>query len=78
MFTGQMADGKRLTAVAGGDLDPGYGSTSRMISECELALANDVSRDDTPGGVWTPAPALREAGIARLTGKAGLYFRIED
>jgi len=78
MFTGLMADGTRLTAVSGGDLDPGYGSTSRMIAECALALANDVSRDATPGGVWTPAPALREAGIARLTGKAGLYFRIED
>ncbi|WBQ11782.1 saccharopine dehydrogenase NADP-binding domain-containing protein [Hyphomonadaceae bacterium BL14] len=78
MFTGEMTNGARLTAVAGGDLDPGYGSTSRMISECALALAGDVSREATPGGVWTPAPALREAGIARLTGKAGLYFRIED
>lgn len=78
MFTGLMADGTRLTAVSGGNLDPGYGSTSRMIAECALALAGDVSRDDTPGGVWTPAPALREAGLARLTGQAGLYFRIED
>lgn len=78
MFTGLMADGTRLTAVSGGNLDPGYGSTSRMIAECALALAGDVSREATPGGVWTPAPALREAGLARLTGKAGLYFRIED
>ncbi|KAA5803319.1 NAD(P)H-binding protein [Alkalicaulis satelles] len=79
MFTGLMANGERLTAIAGGDRDPGYGSTSRMISECALALAHDVSRDQTPGGVWTPAPALGEAVIKRLTApRAGLYFRIED
>jgi len=78
MFTGVMENGERLTAVAGGHLDPGYGSTSRMIAEAGAALALDVTRDETPGGVWTPAPALGEALLDRLTSRAGLYFTIEE
>ena len=53
MFTGETADGQRLTASVKGDKDPGYGSTSKMITECALALVKDVSRDQTPGGVYT-------------------------
>jgi short subunit dehydrogenase-like uncharacterized protein len=36
MFTGETADGQRFTASVKGDKDPGYGSTSKMITECAL------------------------------------------
>ncbi|WP_273144345.1 saccharopine dehydrogenase family protein [Oceanicaulis alexandrii] len=78
MFTGETADGQRLTASVKGDKDPGYGSTSKMITECALALVKDVSRDQTPGGVYTTAPALGDALIKRLTEHAGLTFAIES
>ena len=35
--------------------DPGYGSTSKMISESALAL---IDNSTTAGGVWTPGAAL--------------------
>jgi short subunit dehydrogenase-like uncharacterized protein len=52
MFTGETADGQRMTSVVSGDRDPGYGSTSKMITEALLTLI-DTPRETTPGGVWT-------------------------
>lgn len=77
MFTGETREGERLTVSVSGDRDPGYGSTSKMITEAALTLVNDVSRTQTPGGVWTPAPALGDALIKRLEARAGLRFRTE-
>ena len=45
-----------------------------MIAEAALCLVQD--RTDTPAGIWTPAPALGEALIARLQAKAGLTFDV--
>lgn len=78
MFTGLTAQGDRLTVGVTGDKDPGYGSTSKMISEAALCLTRDVSRDQTPGGVYTSAPAMGEALITRLRDHAGLTFEIES
>jgi len=78
MFTGETADGQRFTASVKGDKDPGYGSTSKMIAESALALVKDVSRDQTPGGVYTTAPAMGDALIKRLSEHAGLTFAIEE
>ena len=36
-------------------MDPGYGSTSKMLAEAALALVQDVPRTQTPGGCWSPA-----------------------
>lgn len=77
MFTGLAADGRRLTAGVSGDKDPGYGSTSKMIAEAALCLVKDVDRETTPGGVYTPAPAMGDALIARLQAHAGLRFAME-
>lgn len=77
MFTGVTDAGDRLIASVKGDKDPGYGSTSKMIAESALTLVKDVSHDQVGGGVYTPAPALGEALIARLQAKAGLTFTIE-
>ncbi len=76
MFTGLTADGDRMTSVVAGDRDPGYGSTSKMITESLLTLI-DTDHDTTPGGVWTPAPALGQPLIDRLQAHAGLTFSME-
>lgn len=75
LFIGEMADGRTLRASVAGNVDPGYGSTSKMIAESALCLFRD--RPDTPGGIWTPASALGSALIARLEQHAGLRFEIE-
>jgi short subunit dehydrogenase-like uncharacterized protein len=77
LFVGASADGRSLRASVYGDKDPGYGSTSKMISEAAITL-NDTSRQTTPGGVWTPAAAMGDALIARLQEKAGLTFKLEN
>jgi len=74
VFLGVGADGARLVASVKGDRDPGYGSTSKMISETALALAGD---DRIAGGVWTPGAALGLALAERLQKNAGLAFAIE-
>ena len=77
LVVGTTADGRTLRASVYGDKDPGYGSTSKMISEAALTL-NDTSRQTTPGGIWTPAAAMGDALIARLQEKAGLTFKLEN
>lgn len=75
MFHGTSADGQVIIAGVTGDKDPGYGSTSKMIAESAICLVKDGL--DTPGGVWTPAPAMGGALVKRLTENAGLTFEIE-
>ena len=55
-----------------GDLDPGYGSTSRMLGEAAVCLAKDELA--VSGGFWTPASALGGKYLERLTTRAGLTF----
>lgn len=76
-FIGEKPNGGCLTAVVSGDKDPGYGSTSKMISECALGLAFDLP-ESVPGGVYTPAGILGETLIKRLIRQAGLSFRLEE
>lgn len=78
LFIGETEKGEILKASVKGDRDPGYGSTSKMISECALCLLHDIDRQQTPGGVWTPGAAMGQAVIDRLQAKAGLTFSIED
>ena len=59
-----------------GTLDPGYGSTSRMLAEAAVSLAKDSST--TGGGFWTPASALGQPYLDRLQNKAGLSFEQVD
>ncbi len=74
LFVAKTEDGEAVKAIVKGDRDPGYGSTSKMIAESALCLAFDVSREETPGGVWTAAAAMGEKLIARLEENAGLSF----
>jgi len=77
LFIGQAADGRTLQASVRGEGDPGYASTSRIISESALCLINDVDRTRTGGGVWTPGAAMGLKLIPRLQARAGLSFAIE-
>jgi len=74
VFLGVGADGRKLAASVKGDKDPGYGSTSKMIAETALALAED---DTVAGGVWTPGAALGLPLAERLQKSAGIVFAIE-
>ena len=76
LFIGQTADGRTLSATVTGDRDPGYGSTSKIISETALCLLQDVDRGMTGGGVWTPGAALGMALVRRLQERAGLSFSV--
>ncbi len=73
---GRLADGSVMRSRITGDRDPGYGSTSRMLSECALCLATDDL--DSPGGVLTPASAMAAPLLGRLREHAGLSFEILD
>jgi short subunit dehydrogenase-like uncharacterized protein len=76
LFIAEMADGQVLRAGVTGDRDPGYGSTSKMISETAVCLVRDVVSGDA--GITTPGAALGEALLKRLETHAGLTFRLED
>ena len=76
-FLGQAADGRVLQASVRGDRDPGYGSTSKMICAAARCLLQ-LSRQATPGGVWTPGAAMGLALVRQLEDSAGLRFAIED
>ena len=60
-----------------GDKDPGYGSTSKMITEAALTLVHDRPHNEVGGGVYTSAPAMGQALIDRLEAHAGLKFTLE-
>ena len=76
---GQTAKKETITTKVTGDKDPGYGSTSRMLSQAALCLAQDISKDDVGGGFWTPVSAMGDKLLVRLEEHAGLSFKvIED
>ena len=76
LFIGTDTAGHSLRVGVKGDRDPGYGSTSKMITEAAVCLLQDAP--DTPGGIWTTAPAMGNALIARLKANAGLSFTVEE
>lgn len=67
---------KEITISVSGDLDPGYGSTARMLGEAAMCLAKDELT--VGGGFWTPASALAGKYLDRLTSSAGLTFKVVD
>jgi short subunit dehydrogenase-like uncharacterized protein len=75
LYVAIAPDDRRVRASVKGDRDPGYGSTSKMISECAICLLRDTP--DVPGGFWTPGAAMQHKLIKRLVDHAGLTFEIE-
>ena len=76
-FYGTTSAGDTITTAVSGDRDPGYGSTAKMLTEAALLLA-DLDPADVPGGFWTPATALSERLIERLSSHAGVAFATLD
>ncbi|HWX06827.1 MAG TPA: saccharopine dehydrogenase, partial [Bradyrhizobium sp.] len=74
LFVGIAPDGKQVRVAVRGDRDPGYGSTSKMMSECAICLRESP---DVKGGIWTPGAALGDRLIKRLVDHAGLTFAVE-
>lgn len=77
VFVGHTADNKTVRTTLYGERDPGYGATGRMLAQAALCLRDDVSREDKPGGFWTPASAMAAQLIPRLEQHAGLSFKTE-
>jgi short subunit dehydrogenase-like uncharacterized protein len=76
LFVAIAPDGRQVRAAVKGDRDPGYGSTSKMISECAICLLRDTP--DVAAGIWTPGAAMGDRLIKRLVDHAGLTFAVES
>lgn len=59
-----------------GDMDPGYGSTAKMLGESAVCLALDKAA--TGGGFLTPASAMGSQLQQRLAENAGLSFEFVE
>jgi short subunit dehydrogenase-like uncharacterized protein len=75
LFVGLASDGRQVRVAVCGDRDPGYGSTSKMITECAICLLRDAP--EVPAGIWTPGAAMGNRLIKRLVDHAGLSFAVE-
>ena len=75
LFLGLAVDGRQIRVAVRGDRDPGYGSTSKMISECAICLLRDTP--EVPAGIWTPGAAMGNKLLKRLVDHAGLTFDVE-
>ena len=76
LYVAIAPDGRAVRAGVTGDRDPGYGSTSKMISECAICMLRDTT--DVAAGFWTPGAAMQHKLIKRLQDNAGLTFRVES
>ena len=70
-----LKDKSKAFAKVTGDMDPGYGSTSKMLAESALCLAFDDL--PTSSGILTPSVAMGDALLKRLQENAGLNFSIK-
>lgn len=75
LYVAIAPDGRMVRAGVTGDRDPGYGSTSKMISECAICMLRDTT--DVAAGFWTPGAAMQHKLIKRLRDNAGLTFEVE-
>jgi short subunit dehydrogenase-like uncharacterized protein len=75
LFCGDINEESVHVSVAG-DMDPGYGSTSKMIAESAICLVKEC--EDLSGGIYTPAPSMGTKLIKRLQDNAGLTFKVEN
>ncbi len=75
-FFGQTSKKDTISTKVTGDKDPGYGSTSQMLAQAALCLAQDIAKTKVEGGFWTPASAMGENLMKRLEDHAGLSFKV--
>lgn len=72
-FYATLSDGTQQVVQVTGDKDPGYGSTAKMLSQAALCLAKDT--EGLSGGMWTPAAAMGDALMKRLSDYAGVEVK---
>ncbi|MBT8217629.1 MAG: saccharopine dehydrogenase [Acidimicrobiia bacterium] len=77
VLIGTMDDGSTVRTLVGGEGDPATDSTSRMLTESALCLAQDAEKIPVGGGSWTPAAAMGDLLLDRLTSYAGMSFEFE-
>ena len=74
---GKNTDQDSLTVRVTGDRDPGYGCTAKMLAQAGLCLAYDFEDEDPMGGFLTPATAMGDRLIKRLSEHAGMTFTVD-
>jgi len=67
---------KDIRVKVTGDMDPGYGSTAKMLGEAAVCLACDEPA--VGGGFWTPSSAMDGQLLQRLEENAGLTFEVVE
>ena len=67
-----LEDGSNAFVKVTGDMDPGYGSSSKMLAESAVCLAKDKLSNTS--GVLTPSVAMGDSLLKRLEENAGLTF----
>ncbi|WP_182405939.1 trans-acting enoyl reductase family protein [Psychrobacter sp. GP33] len=75
-FFGKTANNETIKTKVTGNKDPGYGSTSQMLAQSALCLAQDITKDEVKGGFWTPASAMGNKLLTRLENNAGICFEV--
>ena len=91
LYVAIAPDGRRSAPCVTGDRDPGYGSTSKMISECAMCLLRDVTdvaagildagRGDAAQADQAAAGQCRadvRSGSIRLHGSQGSVIRVRE
>jgi short subunit dehydrogenase-like uncharacterized protein len=71
-------DKEILIASIQGFQDPGYGCTSKMITQSALCLLEDFPKEQLKGGVWTPGSAMGMTLVQRLQRFKVLRFGIQS
>lgn len=78
VLVGKTRNGDTIKVRITGQGDPGVRSTTLMLTEAALCLAEDFDRIPVGGGFWTPASAMGPILRERVTEHAGLAFEILD
>ena len=76
-FVGTTDDGQEIRTKVTGDMDPGYGSTAKIIGQAAVCLVHNVP-SAVKGGFWTPATILGDNLIDRLIAHSGVTFEVLD
>jgi short subunit dehydrogenase-like uncharacterized protein len=76
ILVGKLGEGNVLRARIKGEGDPGTESTSKLLVESAVCLAQDSDRIAVGGGFWTPASAMGELLLSRLAANAALSFEL--
>ena len=73
LFIGSDPAGHEVRSVVAGSRDPGFGATSRMVSETALCL---LEAEGLAPGIWTPGAALQEKLVERLIAYANMTLNV--